>query len=209
MTRLKPRFTNVLVDPGEPSGSQRPPPTQKRRILVTLLAIQLFLLFVAFPLLMIHFENERVKSALESSQGEDLPGQYSYIDGLYWSLVTPIALKSREPWPQSSKGWLVVRISDAAKLLTIGVTVRLFHDIIISHKTRDIPRLGHMRNRRSKDDEPGQPMSPQQLFIIEKRFAPRHNTYAPRIVAIIVYLLGVGDPKHKDPGDSGEDTPDS
>ena len=211
MVRLKLPHDDVINDPGAPEGSRHPPPDKKRRILITLLAVLLLLLFVAFPLLILYFENAHVQPELEPDNGPVLTSQlrrsYSYIDGLYWSLTTPIALGSKDAWPQSRKGWLMVRVSDAAKLLTVGVSARLLHDIVVNHKVRDIPRWRYIRYRRSRDDEPGKPRPSPQVYFFERSSALRNNKYAQKLAAIVVFVLLERNQGHKDRNNPDEDPP--
>lgn len=211
MVRLKSPHDDVINDSGAPEGSRHPPPNKKRRILVTMLAVLLLLLFVAFPLLILYFENEHVQPDFESDNRQVLTSQlrrsYSYIDGLYWSLTTPIALGSKDAWPQSRKGWFMVRVSDATKMLTVGVSTRLLHDIVVNHKVRDIPRWRYIRHRRSRDDEPSELTPLPQVYFFERPAVFRNNTYAQKLAAIIVFVLLQRNQGHKDRNNPDEDPP--
>ena len=211
MVQLKLPADDFMIDSGTPGGSQRPPPNKKRRILITLLAVQLLLLFVVFPLVILYFENEYVQPELEPDNGVELTSRlrpyYSYIDGLYWSLITPIALDSTDAWPQTRKGWLIVRVSDATKLLTIGVSARLLHDTIMNHKIRGIRRLRYIRNRRLKDGQPGKSTPPQQIYFFEKQPTPRNNKYAQKFTAIIEFVFLERNQERKDRDNPDEDPP--
>lgn len=211
MIQLKLSHDDVINDSGAPEGSRHPPPNKKRRILISMLAMLLLLLFVAFPLLILYFENGHVQPELEPDNRQVLTSQlrrsYSYIDGLYWSLTTPIALGSKNAWPQSREGWLMVRVSDATKLLTAGVSTRLLHDVVVNHKIRDVPRWHYIRHRRSRNDEPSELTPLPQLYFFERQAAFHHNKYAQKLAAIIVFVLLERNQGHKDRNNPDEDPP--
>lgn len=128
---------------------------KRRRILINLLALQVAMLFLLFPVLLVYIENDRLRQQFNLAGQTEFGVEreyYTYIDGLYWTLITPISLKSNDRWPASCQGWLLVRLSDATKLLTVGVTAGLMHDTVT---TRQIQRFSHAFSNRSRrpDDE--------------------------------------------------------
>ena len=130
--------------------------SRKRPILWGLLLLQLFLLFLLFPFLLVYVENDYLRQTVQDAPHLESPAEprfYSYLDGLYWTLITPIAVNSNENWPKSDRGWLLVRISDVTKILTVGVGAGLVHDTMITGKIRRLSRLIYQRSRRSKDDD--------------------------------------------------------
>ena len=97
---------------------QPPPPPRKRKrnILIGLLSLQLLFLLLIFPLLFLHFENTKVRQELEASDkmsrlGESVQDR-SFIDGLYWSLITPIPLSTNDNClkPRTGVSWLECRM---------------------------------------------------------------------------------------------------
>jgi hypothetical protein len=210
MVHLKPPGDDFVLASAKPIGLQRPPPTKKRRILITLLGIQLCLLFLVFPLLILYFENEQPQPEFETADGIELssqPGQpYSYINGLYWSLITPVALNSIDPWPQTGQGWFIVRLSDATKLLTVCTSVRLFHDILLARRSLEISPFHHIRKRRSKDEEWDRPAFQPNPFLKRQPPVPP-NLPVQKIATILVYMLLVRDQRQKDTDDTEEDPP--
>lgn len=111
---------------------QRPPPWWKRRILLTILLIfQVTLLLVIFPWLFVYFENQtdppQIGSRFEADLLNKTPVRPTYLDGLFWSLYTPLTLGLDETWPQTRPGQILVRASDITKVLMIGTGAALFH----------------------------------------------------------------------------------
>lgn len=141
----------------EQKSQQRPSPRKRRRFLAAVLILQLLLIFLVFPMLFIYFENDQARQKIEESKRADLlnePHQdRSYINGLYWSLITPITIGSDDTWPQTRNSRVLIQISGVIKLLTVGVAAVLLRDLIIPHKIQDFLRIGHRRYRRSEDLE--------------------------------------------------------
>jgi hypothetical protein len=125
--------------------------------LVGLLGLQLLLLFLVFPLLFIHFENEQARQEIEAINGldptDELRPSPSFFDGLYWSLITPIKLDADHSWPKTSEGWTLVRVSDVTKVLTVGTAAGLFYDAIIWSKLQRLRAARSARYRRLEDEE--------------------------------------------------------
>jgi hypothetical protein len=132
---------------GKPVAVFAEPPAQtalspRRRLLTGLLAVQLFFLFLVFPLLFVYFENKEPEAAGELSQR---PPAYSLIDGLYWSLITPVAPGPHPAWPQTAAGKTLVRISDTAKLLAIATGVGLLYETILTRRRQAPARRRYLR----------------------------------------------------------------
>ena len=135
----------------------QPPHRVRCRFLVAILILQLTLLFLVFPWLFIFFENEQTRQEIEEANGSDLSSEprqdRSYINGLYWSLSTPITIGSDNAWPQTRNSRVLIRISDVIKLLTVGVIAGLLHHTMIIRKIQEFPRIRRFRYRRSEDEE--------------------------------------------------------
>lgn len=213
MIQLKLPDEDFIIDSGPPTGSQRPPPHKKRRILITLLAVQLLLLFLIFPLLIAYFESEYIQPEVEQGDepeliSNNLQPYHHYIDGLYWSLVTPISVSSTAAWPKSPQSWFIVRVSDVTKLLTIGVSARLLHDRIAHHKIQVRPHPNYFRHRRSRESEPDQAAPLPQIHLLEEWSGPPENRSPQSITAIIMVILFKRNRGRKDDDNpDGEDPP--
>jgi hypothetical protein len=142
--------------------AQKAPPSKRRRLLIGLLAAQLLLLFLVFPLLFVYVENREPPAEPEAAEELNrLPPTYSFIDGLYWSLITPIPLGSDPAWPQTAAGKALVRLSDATKLLAIGTGAGLLYETILRQKKQKQARMQYLRRGRPEDEAfPGHETGP-------------------------------------------------
>lgn len=98
------------------------------RALIGLFIAQVILLMLIFPALIVYFENRQIELEIDDGRGAgELREDYNYIDGLYWSLLTPPNLDLESGWPQTPPGKILVRVSDVTKVLTVGVLAKLIY----------------------------------------------------------------------------------
>lgn len=102
---------------------------QNRRCLYTYLVFQIVLIGVVFPLLFIHAENEALQQHIgRSAQSifQSQPQQFlSYLDGLYWAIVTAVAIGYGDITPVTGLGKLLAGILGVLGVLTTGVIAGL------------------------------------------------------------------------------------
>lgn len=125
---------------------QYPQLKAQQLILITLLGVQILLLFLIFPWFLVYFENEHIRQQSQQADQKMLSEPASsYSQGLYWSLITPINIEATHTWPQSHNSWILVRVSDATKVLTIGVMGRLFHNSLNIRRIRQVTATDYSR----------------------------------------------------------------
>ena len=169
-----PSFLNKSSDQFTEQAPRQPSSKRRGYILFGLLSIQISLLFLIFPALIIHFENEWIAHEQGQTYGVDLPGEpdqfFSYIDGLYWSLLTPISLDSTQQGPQTRNGKLLVRISDATKLLTV-VTAGMFHYVMLVRKAQRYSGRPEVRHQKPEAEESLEDrLARKQVLIFSKQW---------------------------------------
>lgn len=155
---------------GEHIRGERPPPWRKRCMLTSLLILQVTLLLIVFPWLFVYFENQADSPELESPPEVELFNSSgpspSYLDGLIWSLYTPLTLGPDETWPQKWPGQILVRVSDVTKLLTIGVGAALFHDTLTNRYVQKNPAIWYGRHHRRPASEEGEESEDRHAWIL-------------------------------------------
>jgi hypothetical protein len=78
----------------------------------------------------------------------------TYLDGLYYALVTPIGEQAQLSGPQSAYGRLLNRVAGVTKLLTAGTLSGFFHQGILIRRLQETARQQVIRCRRLTEDTP-------------------------------------------------------
>lgn len=178
---------------------ERPPLRRKRRILFTVLLIfQVTLLLVVFPSLFVYFENRAVSPELETTteieplnSSRPIP---TYLDGLIWSLYTPLTLNPDETWPQTRPGQILVRVSDVTKVLMIGTGAALFHDTLTNRHVQKNPVIWYGRRQRRPAGEEGEESEDRHAWVLtvnDQRLVFHDKTtreIAHRLVELLIKL---------------------
>lgn len=179
-----------------PQGiAEQNPHSKRRRLLVALLGGQILLLFLIFPWLLVHFENEHNRQELPQANEMTVAEPtlaHAYSQGLYWSLITPIRMDGDKTWPQSRNGRILVRVSDATKVLTIGTLARLFYDIITTRRMQPAIGIGYLRSRHRIDegvDDLADGPAPETFVTTRGRFIVFYSQSPKEIARLLVDLL--------------------
>lgn len=114
---------------------------RRRRLLYGYLILQAFLIVVVFPLLFINAENgaiqDRIEQTIEETTAQEVEVEanverhtYSYMDGLYWSLITAGSIGYGDITPITVVGRIIAAALGVSGVITIGVTAGLILDWI-------------------------------------------------------------------------------
>lgn len=102
---------------------------QNRRYLYIYLVFQIVLIGVVFPLLFIHAENEALQQYIRRSAQSIVQSQpqqsLSYLDGLYWAIVTAMSIGYGDITPITGLGKLLAGILGVLGVLTTSVIAGL------------------------------------------------------------------------------------
>lgn len=101
-----------------------------RRWLYTYMVVQAFLVTLVFPFLFINAENGRIQkelaAAVDVTMESEAPTQIlSYIDGLYWSIITAASIGYGDITPGTSIGKVIAAMLGTMGVLTVGVMAGL------------------------------------------------------------------------------------
>lgn len=93
------------------------------------LAVQVLLVVVVFPLLFVGAENGRLQAEVGRALGGDAQPvaeqSLSYLDGLYWSIITAASIGYGDITPQTHTGRAIAAILGTLGVVTIGVVAGL------------------------------------------------------------------------------------
>lgn len=101
-----------------------------RKALYTYMVVQAFLVVLVFPFLFINAENGRIQrelsAAVDVSVDAAAPTQtLSYVDGLYWSVITATSIGYGDVTPGTATGKLIAGMLGTMGVLTVGVMAGL------------------------------------------------------------------------------------
>lgn len=177
---------------------ERPPPPRKRRMLIALLFLQVTLLLVVFPWFFVYFENQADSPELEpATEIESLNSSRrspTFLDGLIWSLYTPLTLNPDETWPQTRPGQILVRVSDVTKVLMIGTGAALLHDTLTHCHVQKNSIVWYVRRQRRPAGEEGEGEEDRHAWVLtvnDQRLVFHDKTtreIAQRLVELLIKL---------------------
>jgi hypothetical protein len=102
---------------------------RNRSLLRSLLILQAMLIFVVFPVLFINAENGRLQREIEKATNVDIRTeryeQYSYLDGLYWSVITAFSIGYGDTVPHTWLGKVLAMLLGIMGVLTTGIIAGL------------------------------------------------------------------------------------
>lgn len=102
---------------------------RNQRILYGYLALQALLVLVIFPYLFINAENgvlqPQVEKLTDVKIGDEGYRLFSYMDGLYWSIVTAASIGYGDITPVTTTGKLIAAVLGTMGVVTIGVIAGL------------------------------------------------------------------------------------
>lgn len=99
------------------------------RILYGYLAAQAFMVLVVFPFLFIKAENGELQRQVEALTdvkiGDEGYRLFTYIDGLYWSIVTAASIGYGDITPMTTTGKIIAAVLGTMGVVTVGVIAGL------------------------------------------------------------------------------------
>jgi len=104
---------------------------RNRRLLAAFLLLQLVFIVVVFPLLFINAENGAIQEAIEETAEVDLeddpaaPQNLSYLDGVYWSLITASSIGYGDVTPRTNTGRIIAATLGVMGVITTGLLAGL------------------------------------------------------------------------------------
>lgn len=102
---------------------------RNRRILYGYLAVQFVLVFVVFPFLFVHAENGQIQETIETVTKKEIPDEparyYTYVDGLYWSLITAVSVGYGDIVPATTIGRFMSAFLGMLGVTSIGIIAGL------------------------------------------------------------------------------------
>lgn len=102
---------------------------RNRSLLRGILILQAIMIFAVFPVLFINAENGRIQREIEVATQLDLRAehykQYSYLDGVYWSVITAFSIGYGDTVPHTWLGKLLAMLLGIMGVLTTGIIAGL------------------------------------------------------------------------------------
>lgn len=99
------------------------------RILFGYLVLQALLIIVVFPFLFIFAENGEIQRRVEQIAGVEIGDSghrlFSYVDGLYWTVITAASIGYGDITPRTTTGRMLASIIGTMGVITIGVIAGL------------------------------------------------------------------------------------
>ena len=101
-----------------------------RRLLYGYMLLQALLVLVVFPVLFINAENGELQRRIEeatsvSLEDEAAPQTLSYLDGVYWSIITAASIGYGDITPRTVVGQMIAATLGTMGVLTVGVMAGL------------------------------------------------------------------------------------
>jgi hypothetical protein len=102
---------------------------RNKRIIYAYLVVHVVLVLVVFPILFVSAENGRLQHEIEEVAKVDLKPEparnYTYTDGVYWSLVTAASIGYGDITPVTRIGRIMAAILGVLGVITVGVIAGL------------------------------------------------------------------------------------
>jgi hypothetical protein len=102
---------------------------RNRSLLRAILILQAVMIFVVFPVLFINAENGRLQRQIEAATKLDIHTeqyeQYSFLDGVYWSVITAFSIGYGDTVPHTWLGKLLAMLLGIMGVLTTGIIAGL------------------------------------------------------------------------------------
>jgi hypothetical protein len=102
---------------------------RNRRLLFSILVAQAALIFVIFPILFINAENGRLQREIERATSLDIRSepyqQYTFMDGMYWSVITAFSIGYGDITPHTWLGKTLAMLLGIMGVLTAGIIAGL------------------------------------------------------------------------------------
>ena len=102
---------------------------RNRRWLFIYLSIQILLVIIVFPFLFIYAENGAIQRQVEQianvELGDDGYRLFSYVDGLYWSVITAGSIGYGDITPLTTTGRIIAGVLGTMGVVTVGVVAGL------------------------------------------------------------------------------------
>jgi hypothetical protein len=102
---------------------------RNRRLLRGILVICALLIFLVFPILFVNAENGRLQHEIEEATKLDIRTehyeQYTYFDGLYWSVITAFSIGYGDITPRTWLGKALAMSLGMMGVLSIGIIAGL------------------------------------------------------------------------------------
>jgi hypothetical protein len=107
---------------------------RNRHFLYGYLILYIILVILVFPFLFINAENGAIQDQIEHAAEVDIPEEkrqfFSYIDGLYWSLITASSIGYGDIAPVTQVGRGIAATLGVMGVITIGVVAGLILELI-------------------------------------------------------------------------------
>lgn len=102
----------------------------RRHVLYAYLIVQTLFVTVVFPLLFINAENGRIQREIQEAVNIDVDQttarqRLSYMDGLYWSIITAASIGYGDITPRTAVGRMIAATLGTIGVLTVGVMAGL------------------------------------------------------------------------------------
>ncbi|MEZ4865787.1 MAG: potassium channel family protein [Caldilineaceae bacterium] len=103
--------------------------TRNQRWLYAYLAVQAVLVTVVFPILFINAENGALQAQVEQMAGVEIGDEgyhlLSYMDALYWSVITAASIGYGDITPTTTTGRIIAAVLGTIGVITIGIIAGL------------------------------------------------------------------------------------
>lgn len=110
---------------------------RNRRLLGAFLLLQLVFILIVFPLLFINAENGAIQNAIEETAEVDLeddptlPQNLSYVDGVYWALITASSIGYGDVTPRTNTGRIIAATLGVMGVITTGLLAGLILSLLV------------------------------------------------------------------------------
>ena len=97
---------------------------RRRQFLYGYLILQFLLILVVFPLLFVNAENGKLQDQIENATKVQMPEEarrsFTYLDGLYWSVITAGSIGYGDITPRTSVGRIIASVLGMSGVITVG-----------------------------------------------------------------------------------------